>query len=222
MSEFPRRSFETLSVPNLQGFHVADDPQPVLDALRNGTPLDRGQDTTNHDDLLASGLYFSEAPNIWMGRASNKWKFADSLSEQQRGSIVQAITQDQRFTGGWYLTDSEKERAHTWLERFTESGNAVYLQFLADQPYNFASWKPDFLKQFEVVNQELPQVVPVEVRGLFADVTSAQISHSLMTDLKYGGYDGAFVKGSIAFSPQAVVWHNSAVVRFGEYRAEGE
>lgn len=205
----------------LQGYHVTDNPQPVLDALRAGIPLDRGCDVSSYDDLLASGLYFSEAPHLWTGRASNKWKFTESLSEQQRNSISQAILQDSRFVGGWYLTDYEKELAAIWLNRFTESGNAVYLQFLADQPYNFASWKPDFLKQFDVVNRDLPQVVPVRARGWFADVSSAPISNDLIMDLKYGGYDGVFVRGSIAFLPQAVVWHNEAVVRFGEYQAEG-
>lgn len=209
---------EFSSVPTLTGFHVTDDPSVVLNALRSGTPLDRGVDVSPHDDLLASGLYLSEYPKLWMGRASNKWHFTESLSEQQRGSIAQAILQDSKFAGGWYLTDSEKERASRWLDSFTETGNAVYLQFLADQPYNFASWKPEFLEQFAVVNNRLPQVVPVQAQGLFANITNARISASLITDLKRS-YDGAFIRGSIAFVDQSVVWNNAAVKQFGEYRA---
>lgn len=218
--EHPYRSPELPSVPELHGYHVTDDPQQVLDALCNGVPLDRGQDTTTHGDLLASGLYFSEYPKLWMGRASHKWHFTKSLSEHQRVSISQAILQDSKFSGGWYLTHSEKERAARWLERFTESGEAVYLQFLANQPYNFASWKPEFLEQFEAVNSRPPQVISVQTRGVFANITSAHISAELVTGLKQSGYDGAFVVGSIAFLDQSVVWNNSAVVRFGEYRAE--
>jgi len=208
---------ELPTVPHLEGYHVTDDPQPVFDALRTGAPIDRGRDTTPHDDLLASGLYFSEFPKAWMGRASNKWRFTESLDETQRTDIARAILQDSRFKGGWYLTESEKERAVRWLDNFTESGNAVYLQFLADQPYNFASWRSEFLEQFGAVNEKLPQVVPVLARGLFADITRARISSELIVGLKYSGFDGVFVRGSIAFVDQSVVWNNGAVVQFGEY-----
>lgn len=103
------------------------------------------------------------------------------------------------------------------MERFTESGRTVYLQFLAEQPYNFPSWKPGFLAQFGIVNYELPHVVPVKVQGTFADVSSTRISPELIIALKLSGHDGAFVRASIAFQSQAVVWNNSAIVQFGDY-----
>jgi len=215
-----RRPLELPTVPELRGYHVTDDPQPVLAALRAGTPLDRGYDIAPHADLLASGLYISEAPQLWVGRSANKWKFAEALTQDQRGQIAQAIRQDSRFTGDWYLTEYEKERAARWLDRFMESGSAVYLQSLAEQPYNFHSWKPSFLAQFGLTNNDTPHHVPVHAQGLFADVTSARLSDELFISLKRGGYDGAFVHGSIAFLPQAVVWHNRAVVQFGEYQRD--
>jgi len=217
-----RRPLELPTVPELRGYHVTDDPKAVLTALRAGTPLDRGYDIAPHADLLASGLYFSGAPQLWVGRSANKWRFVDRLAADQRGQIAQAIRQDSRFTGDWYLTDHEKERAARWLERFMESGSAVYLQFLAEQPYNIHSWKPSFLAQFGLTNNDTPHHVPVQARGLFADVTSARLSDELVISLKQGGFDGAFVRGSIAFLPQAVVWYNRAVVQFGEYQANSE
>jgi len=44
-SEMKRRVLELPTVPELRGYHVTDDPQAVLDALRTGIPLDRGYDT---------------------------------------------------------------------------------------------------------------------------------------------------------------------------------
>jgi hypothetical protein len=208
---------ELPTVAELGGYHVTDDPQEVLTALRAGIPLDRGIDISPSDDLQASGLYFSEHPQLWVGRSTNKWRFAEHLTAEQRGAIAQAMQQDSRFAETWYLTDSERARAVKWLERFTESGNAVYLQFLAEQPYNFPSWKPGFLSQFGVINNEVPHVLPVKVAGSFADVSSARISPKLIVALKQSGHDGAFINGSIAFLPQAVVWNNRAIVQFGDY-----
>ena len=93
----------------------------------------------------------------------------------------------------------------------------MYLQFLAAQPYNVQSWKPAFLAQFGLTNPDTPHAVPVQVQGLFADVSSARLSAELVVSLKQGGYDGAFVHASIPFLPQAVVRHNRAVVQLGEY-----
>ncbi len=218
MSSETRRSLELPTVTELQGYHITDDPQVVLAALHAGIPLDRGYDVSPTDDLQASGLYFSEAPQLWVGRAANKWRFVERLTEEQRGCIARTMLQDSRYTGEWYLTSSEKERAARWLERFIESGNVVYLHFLAEQPYNFQSWKPSFLAQFGIVNNETPHEVPVKVQGLFADVSSARISPELIVALKQRGHDGAFIQASIAFLPQAVVWNNRAVVKFGDYQ----
>ena len=215
--ELQRGSLELPTVPELRGYHVTDDPEIVLTTLRAGTPLDRGYDISPSDDLLASGLYFSEAPQLWVGRSPNKWRFVERLAAEQRGQIVQAILQDSRFTGDWYLTGYEKERAARWLERFTESGQVVYLQFLAEQPYNFHSWKPSFLAPFGIVNNDTPYHVPVRVQGSFADLRRARISSELIIALKRGGHDGAFVHASIALLPQAVVWHNRAIIQFGDY-----
>jgi hypothetical protein len=182
-----------------------------------GLPLDRGVDTLPHADLRASGLYFSEAPNLWVGRSANKWNFVGSLTPEQRSAISQEMLKDNRFTGGWYLTDSERERAATWLERFTETGLAVYLQLLSEQPYNFPSWRPRFLEPLGISNTEVPHVVPVKVQGSFADISNVAISQDLIIALKLAGHDGAFIRSSMAFLPQAVVWNNSAVVQFGDY-----
>jgi hypothetical protein len=218
MSRETRRSLELSTMTELQGYHITDDPQVVLTALHAGIPLDRGYDVSPTDDLLASGLYFSEAPQLWVGRAANKWRFVERLTMEQRGCIAQTMLRDSRFTGERYLTTSEKERAARWLERFIQSGNVVYLHFLAGQPYNFQSWKPGFLAQFGLTNNETPHEVPVQVQGLFADVSSARISPELIIALKQSGHDGAFIRASIAFLPQAVVWNNGAVVQFGEYQ----
>lgn len=201
----------------LKGYHVTDDSRIVAATLHAGLPLDRGVDVSPSDDLQASGLYFSDVPQLWAGRARNKWNFAEHLTVEQRGAIAQAIMHDSRFTDPGYLTVSEQERATTWVERFIETGGTVYLQFLAEQPYNFPSWKPGFLARFGIVNYETPQVVPVRVQGTFADVSSARISPELIIALKLSGHDGAYICASMAFLPQAVVWNNHAVVQFGDY-----
>ena len=209
------------TVPELSGYHVTDNPQTVLSALYAGIPLDRGYDISPFDDLRASGLYFSEAPQLWEGRAVNKWKFANQLTADQRAQITTTMMQDCRFTGEWYLTEAEKERAKQYAARFTEKGNVAYLTFLAEQPYNFASWKPGFLSQFGITNDLTPHHVPVHVSGLFADLTNERISDNLIVSLKQEGYNGAFIRYNMAYLPQAVVWHNSAVMQFGEYTQPG-
>lgn len=220
----PEASRETLwrlpelpTVPTLEGYHVADDPRIVEATLRAGLPLDRGIDVSPSDDLQASGLYFSDVPQIWAGRSRNKWNFADHLTAEQRAAIAQAILRESRFTDAGYLTDSEQELACKYVERFIESGRIVYLQFLAEQPYNFPSWKPGFLAQFGIVNYQTPNVVPVKVQGTFADISNTQISPELIVALKLSGHDGAIVHTSMAFLPQAVVWNNRAIVQFGDY-----
>ncbi len=208
---------ELPTVPTLEGYHVTDDPRIVAATLRAGLPLDRCIDVSPSDDLRASGLYFSDAPQVWVGRSRNKWNFADHLTAEQRAAIAQAMLRNGRLTDAGYVTDSERERAYTYLQRFTETGRTVYLQFLAEQPYNFASWKPGFLEPLGIINSEVPYVVPVKVQGTFADVSSVRISPELIIALKLSGHDGAFVHASMAFQSQAVVWNNRAIAQFGDY-----
>jgi hypothetical protein len=94
-----------------------------------------------------------------------------------------------------------------------------YLQELAMQPYNFQPWKPGFLAPLGMVNDRVPHQVPIVVEGKFADVTDARISPDLVVELKrVSVFDGMVMRYSMAILPQNVVWSNSAIVQFGDYR----
>jgi hypothetical protein len=205
-------------VTSLQGFHVTDDPTIVTSALSQGVPLDRGQDVSHFDDLLACGLYFSSAPQLWTGRAGRKWDFVSHLTEEQRVRIAEVVRNDRRSSDPGYLTSSEMEQVARYVQQFEETGNRVYLELLAGQPFNFHVWKQSFLSPLGIVNERLPHQILVEVEGTFADITNMRsISADHVRTLKHTGYDGMFVSASMALLPQAVVWNNSAVVRCGDY-----
>jgi hypothetical protein len=91
-------------VGKIRGFHITDDARIVTKALRQGLLLDRGQDVCLSDDLFASGLYFSQAPQLWVGRSAHKWDFVERLTPKQRAAIAETIRNDNRFEGGGYLT----------------------------------------------------------------------------------------------------------------------
>src|SRR5690348_868991 len=79
-------------VSHLAGYHVTDDPQSIITALERGDPLDRGEEDGFHD-LQTDGLYFSEAPQIWMGRSARKWDFTKTLTQDQQEQIATAVLQ---------------------------------------------------------------------------------------------------------------------------------
>lgn len=52
----------------LTGVHVTDNPKKVIDALNQDVPLTAGRGAEKYGDL-GKGLYFSDSPKTWMGRA---------------------------------------------------------------------------------------------------------------------------------------------------------
>ncbi|MDD5703143.1 MAG: hypothetical protein PHU23_13985, partial [Dehalococcoidales bacterium] len=55
--------------------HVTDNPQIVIEALKQGKSLDTTRGEGLVGDMGTSGLYFSAVPQLWMGRARSKWTF---------------------------------------------------------------------------------------------------------------------------------------------------
>jgi hypothetical protein len=212
------QKFENIPVVlALAGYHVTDDPQKIITTLQTGQPLDRGEEGRQHD-LQTGGFYFSEAPQLWSGRSTAIWDFAKTVTSQQREALAQAVLTDERITGDWYLTESEQDRARRYIQQYSESGNVVYLHFLAEQPFNMQTWQPSFLEKIGIPAAKPLQYIEVVAEGTFADLSNVQVTRQLLSDLKAAGYDGACVTSTMAYVPQSVVWNNRAIVQCGTYQ----
>ncbi len=199
------------------GYHVTDNPERVIRTLEQGVPLDQGRDADKFGDLCP-GLYFSAAPQLWMGRAVRKWDFLERLTPDERQRLGEALLAHQNMNWPGYLTESEKEWAQKTIERFVQSGHTGSILSLADQPYNIAFWKPDFLEPLGITPAPQPQAVEVRVRGSFAEMDRPMPSSQTCELMKEAGLAGAFTRSGFATTPQMVVWKNDAVTQFGRYR----
>lgn len=201
----------------LQGYHVTDNPTRIEGVLARGESLIDPTDNRFHD-LRTPGLYISDAPQLWTGRSEQIWNFTKNLSVEKRQAIAHAVLQQSMFTDerGLYLTPDEQERARSYMQRYSETGNDFYLAFIAGQPYNIKVWKQAFLEPLGIAYTPL-QMIAVEAKGYFADLSNVQITETLIEKLKKEGYDGAYVTSSMAYLPQAVIWENEAIVKCGNY-----
>ena len=205
------------SPTKLHGIHVTSDPQPVLDVLRSGGDISKGRVEGLVGDLGSSGLYFSQSPQLWTGRAYGKWEFLKGLSKTQREKLGDKLTkelQDERSSG--YITEWELESALRYIDQYVNHDFAGSIVMIAGQPYNIGFWKEKWLSPLGIEQARPPMYIEVEAEGLFADLTGMAITPDLIQKLKEEGYDGAYHRGDMINLPQSVVWNTNAITKFGE------
>lgn len=206
----------------LVGTHVTSDPSAVLDLLRDREDLATGREGGKYGDI-GPGLYMSDAPEIWMGRAVKKWSFTEGLADQERQRIAAELERrvtEQRQSK--YISAGESEYGLRIIRQWADKSLDTAPIQIADQPFNIAWWKPDFLRPLGVTPGQQPQQVEMRVRGKFLDVTTfpelRAFTPETIATLREAGYDGAYEKGGFAGNPQLVVWNTGAVTQFGDYR----
>ena len=207
-------------VTTYSGTHVTSDPAPVYKSLRSGTPLTETRAEGLVGDLGTSGLYFSDAPQLWMGRARGKWEFLYTLSPGKKQELGKAVLEELERKAPGYLAQHEMDVARRDIGYFMSGdlGPEVIVSF-AGQPYNVAFWKEEFLDKLGIKQRFTPIEIPVRVEGRFADVTRYVGDKSeLAAQLRREGFDGMIHRGGMAELPQAVVWNNKAVKQFGEWK----
>lgn len=196
--------------------HVTDDPERVLDAVKNKRRLQAAYGSAGKFSELGAGLYASGAPQMWAGRATQKWSFLSRLDEAQRQRLadqLREILEDQRQRG--YITEWEFERGVRDVTRGessgTSSGTAFYWLTVADQPYNIAFWRASFLRPLGIEPDPEPSVVELRVEGPVAELTRSHPDPRLLRDLRRSGVVGAFTPAGWSTNPELVVWDVHAI-----------
>lgn len=219
---FKGAAFHNDQTDRMEATHVASDGASVIDKLRAGFDLDHGAQDHQVMQELGPGLYVSDRPQVWMGRATHKWDFIKTLTREQRAGYLATLRNAvQTLKEAHYVSEREVESAHNRINDAVFNPALVdsAAVFLANQPYNIASWSPEFLAPLGIVNNGQPKEFPVEFVGRFAEMKYDRFYHRATHGILRGlGLDGAFVPGGWSGIPQTVIWTNRSVLRFGEWR----
>jgi len=201
----------------IKGWHICDDPNRVWNALKDARDIYEIYGAERDEDELGPGLYMSAVPQLWMGRANNKWDFLKRLTKEERMKISQAVKTDEKMDRSknyGYLSQSEIDRAFRDLDKWVEDPIHDYaVVFLSDQPYNFKIWSPEFLNKLGIKAGTQPQQVEVVARGKFVDLTDQRVSWRIYRDQ---GLDGAFHRGGFTTTGQLCIWRKKAIVSFNQ------
>jgi rubrerythrin len=201
--------------------HVTSDPRPVIKALKAGSDLSQTRGEGLVGDLGSSGLYFSDNPQVWVGRATAKWSFLDTLTPQQLEGLSDNLLKEikeQRGVG--YISQVEYEYALRDIG-YVKTGDfaPTALVMAANQPYNIPFWKQSYLDEIGAKQTKPPIEVVITLEGRFADVTNYKGNPGeLVEKLKSQGYDGMIHRGSWGMHEQGVVWNPRAVKEFAGER----
>jgi hypothetical protein len=193
----------------IHAIHVTDSPDTLVSNIESGIDLSKGRGGLDVGDL-GGGLYGSNAPQLWEGRAVGKYDFMDGLDLGQKKRLGEAILSHRNLHETGYLTESEREYAERICRSWMEGKmNGSALAILAGQPYNVRFWEPTFLKPLGIdPSGRQPERVEFEAVGRFLKVDGG-LDLADVPKLREK-YDGAFVAGGMAY-PQFVVWKNSAL-----------
>jgi hypothetical protein len=197
----------------LETFHVTDKPQSILRAVKRRTNVVAAYGPKGAHAELGPGLYLSGVPQFWMGRASGKWSFLDTLSASKTGQLVDALAErvdEDRANGR--LTRNEVSRADRTLDgvRSGSYGASALLE-LAGQPYGIAFWRPSFLQPLGIEPGAPPSIVEVNVVGRFAELNRSMPSAKLLRAMRKSGLQGAFTRMSMGSNAELVLWDSRAV-----------
>ena len=197
----------------LTSWHVTDHPHQVLYQLRRHGRIVAGYGPRGQSAELGPGLYFSDAPQLWVGRARNKWDFLTALSDAQLQRLCHRLRQqimEQRQTR--YITESERDSALRTLDNVEHDRYFAPLVRLADQPYNIRFWQPQYLAALHIPAGSQPQVIEAQLVGTFADLTGSHPDPKLLRALRHAGVAGAFIRHGMAEVGQMVLWEPRAVI----------
>jgi len=200
----------------IKAWHVTNNAQQVIKLIQNGMPIIEMGGEHKDAGELGPGLYMSAVPQLWMGRATKKWKFLEHLDPLQRqmlGDALGRIVLDQRQTG--YITESEYTMANRDIGYFIAQDSAGHVIQLAGQPYNISFWKPEFLEPLGIKPGCAPEIVEFLVRGTFAGFDDTPRQQEI-GDMVREGLDGCYLRGGLVAIAQLVVWVNGAIVGMHE------
>ena len=159
-----------------QGIHVTGKPENFVKFLESGGDVSKGRNEGLVGDLGTSGLYYSNAPQLWTGRVPEKWETLYSISEENRNKLADALTEkvkQQRETK--YITEPERDVALRDIGYYRQDGKPTWIVNLATQPYNIAFWKDEYLKPLGIEQPKMPKEVPIHIEGKLADVTNVHV-----------------------------------------------
>lgn len=196
----------------IRSWHVTNDAARTMDMLASGVPLVEIGGAHKEFRELGPGLYMSAVPQLWMGRATDKWNFLEHLDYDQRQSLADALGKiilEQRQTQ--YITESEYERANKDLGYFADEGSVGHIIQVAGQPYNIGFWKPDFLKPLGIKPGKQPEIIEFLVKGYFVGFDNQPHPREI-EGLLLDQFDGCFLRGGLVNVAQLVVWRNEAIV----------
>lgn len=207
---------------DLVSFHVTDGPQRLIRFLRRRGDVRAAFGPRGRSAELGPGLYVGN-PRFWTGRSTDKWAFLTRITSAERERLIRALQArvDAERTRG-YITENEHERAVRTLDRaargLIDFGGVVGL--LANQPYNVAFWRPEFLQTLGIAAGGKPGVVEVRFRGRFAELAGSHPPATVLRLLRRAGLQGAFTRAGMTTNPELVIWDPRAVV--GASIVEGE
>ena len=196
----------------IKAWHVTNDARRAMDVVESGVPLIEIGGPHKEFRELGPGLYMSAVPQLWVGRATDKWNFLEHLDFEQRQSLGDALGStvlEQRQTG--YITEYEYSRANKDIGYFVDHGSVGHIIQLAGQPYNISFWKPSFLKPLGIKPGKEPEIVEFHVQGIFAGFDD-QPKPKEIEGLILDEFDGCFLRGGLVTVAQLVVWRNEAIV----------
>lgn len=216
----------------LRAWHVTDNPEIVLQALRDRVDL---QHRRPYGDICG-GLYVSGFPNTWRSRSHKKWAFMETLSPENARKLAYAIISelDHDYMTR-HITESEYERATNDIrEYWLKQGNWQVVLTLASLPYAIdiqaLARKEGVAKPFE------PETVEVIFEGRylnwvrdvyepsvalaanFMHLEEDQVDRTAMCQTwRMLGWDGAYTKSSMGSNPELVIWNLDRILKFGSW-----
>lgn len=199
----------------LVSWHATDDPEPLLDFLRRRRSVVAGYGERGSYSELGPGLYLGN-PGFWSARSTAKWRFLETLPEFDLNRLLSALSatiRQQRASG--YITQREADRAERAIndiDWWKLSGRRTLVSVLANQPYNIAFWRAEYLRPLGIAPSGGPAVVEVALRGRFAELSGTRPPPALLRQLRRGGLQGAFTRPSMATNGEIVVWDPRAIV----------
>jgi hypothetical protein len=220
----------------LWAWHVTDDPENILRALREGLDLQEGR--YRDWPWPCPGIFVSAVPDYWTGVSRRKWKFLYDLEPEKKAALAGLIRADilERGASG-YITKSETESALQNVDEFLKRDHPPTLVIVANQPWNVPII--DIARSAGIADPFEPFVVSVVFAGRYFDMEPFNRHDAAIFDagiakyvekpaakvtledtcvaLRDWGYDGAFTRSSVSTEAQLVIWNAERILRFGDW-----
>ena len=198
----------------VRSWHVTDRPEALAAFLKRRGRLVPAFGEKGRTAELGPGLYLG-SPDFWVGRAHGKWAFLKTLDSAQIKRLLDALrAQVDKDRSHRWLSTNEHERAIRTIDLVRDGtyDTSVLVGTLANQPYNVAFWKPEFLKPLGIASVSEPTIVEVIVRGRFAELAGSRPPADVLRTFRRSRLQGAFTRASMTSNPEMVVWDPRAIV----------